>query len=73
MDYSDSLFGKLLYWGFVHLLDGQRAVFEHANREVVYFKTYLEAASRQSHFEVPVPHLVLSASPAARTTGIVVG
>ena len=45
MDYSDSLFGKLLYWGFVHLLDGQRAVFEHANREVVYFKTYLEAAS----------------------------
>lgn len=42
MDYSNSLFGKLLYWTFTHLLDGQRAVFEHANREVVYFKAQLE-------------------------------
>ncbi len=40
---------------------------------VVYFKTYLEAASGASHVEVSVPQLALSASPAARTTGIVVG
>ena len=39
MDYSDSLLGKLLYWGFMHMFDGQNAVFEHSKREVVYFKT----------------------------------
>ncbi len=65
MDYSDSLFGKLLYWGFVHLYDGQRAVFEHANREVVYFKTYLEAESG----EVPLPRLAVSASPRPEQQG----
>ncbi len=42
MDFSDSMFGKILYWGFIHLFDGQKAVFEHANREVIYFKTQLE-------------------------------
>ena len=42
MDFSDSLFGKILYWCFIHLFDGQKAVFEHANREVVFFKAQLE-------------------------------
>lgn len=42
MDFSNSLRGKLLHWVFVHLLHGQKAVFEHANREVVYFKAELE-------------------------------
>jgi hypothetical protein len=42
MDFSDSLFGSILYWSFIHLLHGKKAVFEHANREVVYFKTQLE-------------------------------
>lgn len=42
MDYSDSFFGKILYWSFIHLFDGQKAVFEHANREVVYFKAQLD-------------------------------
>jgi hypothetical protein len=45
MDYAGSLLGKLLYWSFIHLLHGQKAVFEHANREVLYFKTQLEASS----------------------------
>ncbi len=42
MDFSDSLFGKILYWCFIHLFKGQKAVFEHANREVIYFKAQLE-------------------------------
>ncbi len=62
MDFSDSLFGKLLYWGFVHLFDGQKAVFEHANREVVYFKTRLEGESGENEVEVPVPQRAWSAS-----------
>lgn len=48
MDFSDSWFGKGLHWGFVHLYNGQNAVFEHASREVIFFKAQLEQAELET-------------------------
>lgn len=42
MDFPDTLFGKLLYWLFTTILEGEKAVFDHTYRELEFFKKQLE-------------------------------
>ena len=42
IDFPNSLWGRLLRWGFLNILNGQKAVYEHTYRELVYFKEKLE-------------------------------
>jgi len=42
MNFPESIVGKIMYWCFINLLNGQKAVFDHANRELVYFKKQLD-------------------------------
>jgi hypothetical protein len=42
MDFPDSWFGKLAHWYFITILKGEKAVFDHTQRELDYFKKQLE-------------------------------
>ncbi len=42
IDFPNSLWGRLLRWCFVTILDGQKAVYDHTYRELVFFKEKLE-------------------------------
>jgi hypothetical protein len=38
MDFPDSIFGKMLLWVFKKFFNGEKAVYDHTYRELVYFK-----------------------------------
>jgi len=42
IDFPNSLWGRLLRWIFLNVLNGQKAVYDHTYRELVYFKNKLE-------------------------------
>ena len=43
MDFPDSWFGKLAFWYFRTIRKGEKAVFDHTQRELEYFKKSLES------------------------------
>ena len=43
IDFTDSAWGRFVRWVFEKLLAGRQAVYEHAYRELEYFKSNLEA------------------------------
>jgi hypothetical protein len=45
IDFPDSWFGKLVAWYFKKLRDGERRLYEHGQKELVYFKTEIERLS----------------------------
>ena len=45
VDFPDTWFGKLVAWYFKTLRDGERRLYEHGQRELVYFKTEIERLS----------------------------
>lgn len=44
IDFPNSLWGKLLKWFFVKIMKGDREIYDHTYRELVYFKEQLESA-----------------------------
>ncbi len=42
MDFPDTLFGKFLVWYFKRVLQGEKAVYDHTFKELLYFKKHLE-------------------------------
>lgn len=42
MDFSDTILGKLMLWFFKKILKGDEAVYNHTNKELVFFKSKLE-------------------------------
>jgi len=42
IDFPDSLAGRIARWTFLRVRDGRQAVFDHAQRELRYFKRQLE-------------------------------
>jgi hypothetical protein len=42
IDFPNSLWGRMLRWVFLNILNGQKAVYDHTYRELVYFKEKLE-------------------------------
>lgn len=42
IDFSNSLWGRILRWVFLNILNGQKAMYDHTYRELVYFKEKLE-------------------------------
>jgi hypothetical protein len=43
MHFPDSLLGKVMFWYFIKVLDGEKALRLHAGRELEYFKRELKA------------------------------
>lgn len=43
VDFPNSLWGKFLTWFFVKIMKGEKAVYDHTYRELVYFKEMLES------------------------------
>ena len=43
MDFSNNRRGRLLKWLFTSVLDGKEKLFDHTNRELVFFKEQLES------------------------------
>ena len=48
IDFPDSLWGKLCLWFFEKHLNGKQAVYDHAFKELVFFKKNLEIDTIQS-------------------------
>jgi len=42
IDFPNSLWGRVLRWIFLNVLHGQKAMYDHTYRELVYFKNRLE-------------------------------
>jgi len=42
MDFPDTIFGKLMLWFFRKILNGDEAVYNHTNKELIFFKNKLE-------------------------------
>jgi len=42
MDFPDTLFGKVMLWYFTKILKGEKAVYDHTYKELVFFKNQLE-------------------------------
>lgn len=42
VDFPNSLWGKLLKWLFIKVFKGDKAIYDHTYRELVYFKEKLE-------------------------------
>jgi len=42
MDFPESLCGKLSYWAFKNIFKGEKTVYDHTYKELVYFKKELE-------------------------------
>ncbi|HXV39205.1 MAG TPA: hypothetical protein VD699_06520 [Nitrosopumilaceae archaeon] len=42
MDFPDTLFGKIVFWYFKKFLDGENALYQHGQKELIYFKTQIE-------------------------------
>ena len=42
MDFPDTLFGRFLIWYFKRVLQGEKAVYDHTYKELVFFKKHLE-------------------------------
>jgi hypothetical protein len=48
MDFPDTLLGKIALWYFKKFRDGENALYQHGQREMVYFKTQIEARKKTS-------------------------
>jgi hypothetical protein len=42
IDFPDTLFGKLVAWYFNKYPDGENRLYEHGQKELIYFKTEIE-------------------------------
>lgn len=42
IDFPDTLFGRLTYWAFNNVFKGEKAVYDHTYKELVYIKNKLE-------------------------------
>lgn len=54
MDFPDTLLGKIALWYFKKFRDGENALYQHGQREMIYFKTQIEA--RKKTTVVANPH-----------------
>lgn len=43
VDFPNSLWGSILKWIFINILKGDKAIYDHTYRELVYFKEKLES------------------------------
>jgi hypothetical protein len=42
MDFPDTLFGRFLFWYFKKILNGEKAVYDHTFKELLFFKKHLD-------------------------------
>ncbi len=42
MDFPDTIFGRVFIWYFKRVLNGEKAVYDHTYKELVFFKKHLE-------------------------------
>ena len=72
IDFPDSVIGRIARWLFVRRLDGWQAVFDHAQRELRFFKQQVEARQNANpHFgahQTSDPARARNAAPAPRTS-----
>lgn len=43
IDFPNSIWGKLLKWFFIKVMNGDKAIYDHTYKELVYFKEKLES------------------------------
>lgn len=49
MDFPDTLVGKIALWYFKKFRDGENALYQHGQKELVYFKTQIEGRKDLIH------------------------
>lgn len=47
VDFPDTWLGKLVAWYFEKIRDGEKRLYEHGQKELVYFKTQIESLSTE--------------------------